>query len=102
MMDLIVASTGIVTAIYAEAIDLHTLGLATITRASHVEPDERGLWFAEMVDGRTRQETGEHLEALAEHPTALFRVGHLAELRELAHVTVVTDSETEDQTTVRE
>ena len=53
MMDLIVAPTGIVTAIYAEEIDLHSLGTTTITRASHVEPDETGQWFAEMVDGPT-------------------------------------------------
>ena len=53
MMDLIVAPTGVITAIYAEDIDLRTLGTPTITRASHVEPDETGQWFAEMVDGPT-------------------------------------------------
>ena len=51
MMDLIVAPTGIVTAIYAEEIDLRSLGIPTITRASHVEPDDSGQWFAAMIDG---------------------------------------------------
>ena len=53
MMDLIVAPSGVVTAIYAEDIDLRSLGIPTITRASHVEPDDSGQWFAAMVDGPT-------------------------------------------------
>ena len=53
MMDLIVAPSGVVTAIYAEAIDLRSLGTTTITRASHVEPDETGQWFAQIIDGPT-------------------------------------------------
>ena len=53
MMDLFVAPNGGVTAIYAEDIDLRSLGTPTITRASHVEPDESGQWFAEMIDGPT-------------------------------------------------
>jgi hypothetical protein len=28
--------------------DLHVLGQVTIARASHVEPDEAGLWWAEL------------------------------------------------------
>jgi hypothetical protein len=65
MMNLIVAPTGIVTAIYAEEIDLHSLGTTTITRASHVEPDEAGQWFAEMVDGPTLGPFLKRSEALA-------------------------------------
>ena len=65
MMDLIVAPTGIVTAIYAEEIDLHSLGTTTITRASHVEPDETGQWFAEMVDGPALGPFLKRSEALA-------------------------------------
>ena len=51
MMDLIVAPAGTVTAIYAEDIDLRTLGTTTITRASHVEPDETGQWLAHIING---------------------------------------------------
>ena len=50
-MDLFIAPNGTALAIYGEEIDLHTLGTATITRASHVEPDDSGHWFADMVDG---------------------------------------------------
>ena len=65
MMDLFVAPNGGVTAIYAEEIDLHSLGSTTITRASHVEPDETGQWFAEMVDGPTLGPFLKRSEALA-------------------------------------
>ena len=50
-MDLFIAPNGTALAIYGEEIDLHALGMATITRASHVEPDDSGHWFADMVDG---------------------------------------------------
>ena len=52
-MDLLVSPNGAITAIYAEDIDLRSLGTPTITRASHVEPDAIGQWFAEIVDGPT-------------------------------------------------
>ena len=65
MMDLFVAPNGGVTAIYAEDIDLRSLGTPTITRASHVEPDESGLWFAEMVDGPALGPFLKRSEALA-------------------------------------
>lgn len=51
MMDLVVAPNGTVTAIYAETIDLQSLGRPTITRASHVEPDTDGRWLAHIIDG---------------------------------------------------
>ena len=35
--------------IYDEAIDLSALGKPSITRASHVEPDEHGKWWADMA-----------------------------------------------------
>ena len=50
-MDLLVTPCGVVTAIYDETIDLRALGTTTITRASHVEPDAAGRWFAQMIDG---------------------------------------------------
>ena len=46
-MDLVVSENGMAMAIYSEEIDLGTIGEATITRASHVEP-ENGAWWADM------------------------------------------------------
>lgn len=48
-MDLIVESGGKVRCVYAEAIDLHSLGKPQITRASHVEPDSAGRWIADLA-----------------------------------------------------
>jgi hypothetical protein len=48
-MTLIVKATGQVACLYEEAIDLAALGDLAITRASHVEPDEEGKWWAELT-----------------------------------------------------
>jgi hypothetical protein len=48
-MKLLVQPDGMVRAIYDEAIDLTALGHPTITRASHVEPDEQGRWLADLT-----------------------------------------------------
>ena len=52
-MDLFVDSAGDIRCIYGEELDLRELGQLTITRASHVEPDRDGFWWADMgpVDG---------------------------------------------------
>ena len=34
--------------IYDEGIDLREIGTLKITRASHVEPDRDGFWWADM------------------------------------------------------
>jgi len=47
-MQIIITSDGQVRCIYSEEIDLATLGNPTITRASHVEPDEHGQWWADL------------------------------------------------------
>jgi hypothetical protein len=47
-MQLRVDPDGSVRCLYAEAIDLATLGALTIRRASHVEPDAEGLWWADL------------------------------------------------------
>jgi hypothetical protein len=54
-MDLVVRSSGQVRCIYDELIDLNTLGTVAIRRASHVEPDDQGRWWADLkpVDGPT-------------------------------------------------
>lgn len=48
-MDLVVGVAGGVSCIYDEALDLRELGRLTIKRASHVEPDEGGNWWADMA-----------------------------------------------------
>ena len=50
---LIVDAGGTVRCIYDEAIDLSVLGAVNISRASHVEPDGAGRWWADLqpVDG---------------------------------------------------
>ena len=35
--------------LYSEALDLFCLGDLTIRRASHVEPDEDGRWWADLA-----------------------------------------------------
>jgi hypothetical protein len=52
-MELVVGTDGVARCIYDEALDLRELGKLQITRASHVEPDAEGNWWADMgpVDG---------------------------------------------------
>ena len=45
---MVIDRTGVVRCIYSEAIDLGALGPLTIRRASHVEPDEHGRWWADL------------------------------------------------------
>jgi hypothetical protein len=39
---------GQVVCVYGEAIDLAVLGEPAIQRASHVEPDDQGRWWADL------------------------------------------------------
>ncbi len=50
-MDVFVGTTGEITTLYQEVLDLAALGACRIERASHVEPDAAGQWWAEIVDG---------------------------------------------------
>ena len=52
-MELVVGCDGVARCIYDEALDLREIGKLQITRASHVEPDGDGYWWADMgpVDG---------------------------------------------------
>jgi hypothetical protein len=47
-MELVVDEGGDVRCIYGEELDLRELGKLQITRASHVEPDAEGCWWADM------------------------------------------------------
>jgi hypothetical protein len=52
-MELVVGVDGVARCIYDEALDLREFGKLQITRASRVEPDAEGYWWADMapVDG---------------------------------------------------
>ena len=52
-MELVVGCDGGVKCIYDEALELREIGKLQIKRASHVEPDAEGFWWADMgpVDG---------------------------------------------------
>ncbi len=47
-LDLVVGTDGGVKCIYDEALDLREIGKLQIKRASHVEPDAEGFWWADM------------------------------------------------------
>jgi hypothetical protein len=65
-MDLIVDTVGQVRCIYDEMIDLSALGTPDIRRASHVEPDDHGRWWADLtpVDGPVLGPFSQRSEAL--------------------------------------
>jgi hypothetical protein len=48
-MDLVIDPCGTVRCLYGESLDLHALGAPVIARASHVEPDGAGRWWAELA-----------------------------------------------------
>jgi hypothetical protein len=50
-MDLFVQPDGTVSTLYTEVIDLAALGLLQIERASDVEPDATGRWWAQLRAG---------------------------------------------------
>jgi hypothetical protein len=66
-MRLVVDPAGVVRGVYAEAIDLTVLGPVTIRRASHVEPDVAGFWWADLgpVGGPTLGPFARRTAALA-------------------------------------
>jgi hypothetical protein len=47
-MRLVIDHTGVVRCLYAETINLAALGAVSIRRASHVEPDKDGKWYADL------------------------------------------------------
>jgi hypothetical protein len=66
-MQLVIEPGGVVRCIYGEEIDLAALGSPAISRASHVEPDQQGRWWADMspVGGGLLGPFGTRSEALA-------------------------------------
>ena len=64
-MELDVSPTGLVTGIYADLVDVRTLGKTTIIRASHVEADDTGQWYADIIDGPSLGPFGKRCDAVA-------------------------------------
>jgi hypothetical protein len=66
-MELVVGCDGGVRSTYDEALDPREIGTLKITRASHVEPDRDGFWWADMgpVDRPVLGPYGIRTEALA-------------------------------------
>ena len=49
-MELLIRPNGHVRCLYDEALDLFRFGPPQIVRASRVEPDARGQWFADLIE----------------------------------------------------
>ena len=66
-MTLTIDAEGTVRALYSEVIDLSALGPVAIRRASHVEPDDLGRWWAHLspVHGPTLGPFDRRSDALA-------------------------------------
>ena len=54
-MQIVIKPTGVFIGIYNDSFEYGELGKPRIRRASHVEPDESGRWFADLspVEGPT-------------------------------------------------
>ena len=48
-MQLLISPRGTIRCVYAESIDLTEIGHVSISRGSHVEPDQEGRWFADLA-----------------------------------------------------
>ena len=83
-MELVVGVDGMARCIYDEAVELREIGKLQITRASHVEPDAEGFWWADMgpVDGPVLGPYGSRSEALgAERGWLAVRLSRLITLQ---------------------
>jgi hypothetical protein len=66
-MEIVVHPDGTAQCVYSEDINLSTLGLLSILRASHVEPTAAGQWLADLspVGGPTLGPFSQRSQALA-------------------------------------
>lgn len=51
-MELVIDQRGTIHCVYAEAVDMARLGQVRIARASRVEPDTTGRWYADLAPVR--------------------------------------------------
>lgn len=70
-MELVISPSGEITTIYNELLNLAALGARRIERASHVEPDGSGRWFAQIIDGPILGPFDSRSEAIAAEVTWL-------------------------------
>ena len=47
-MQIVITSTGIMRLLYTDVFDFDVFGNTNIARASHVEPDTNGGWYADL------------------------------------------------------
>ena len=47
-MEVVIKPNGAIIGVYSDSFDYGKLGKPQICRASHVEPDESGRWFADL------------------------------------------------------
>ncbi len=52
-MNVLIEPDGTTTTLYDERLDLQALGALTLTRASHVDSDSEGHWWAHLIEGPT-------------------------------------------------
>lgn len=48
-MQLVIKTNATVRCVYDEALDLNQIGVVSISRGSHVEPDTLGEWWADLA-----------------------------------------------------
>jgi hypothetical protein len=49
IVQMVIERSGAVRCLYSDAINLSALGVLRIERASHVEPDDAGAWWADLM-----------------------------------------------------
>jgi hypothetical protein len=47
-MEIVVSPQGVARCVYGEELNLNAIGTLQISRASYVEPDARGSWWADL------------------------------------------------------
>src|SRR5262249_23993935 len=74
-MRLVIEPGGRVRCLYGEAVDLASLGVMSIRRASHVEPDGDGAWWAGLspLDGPRLGPFAQRSQALAAEEACVER-----------------------------
>jgi hypothetical protein len=85
-MEFVVGCDGVARCIYDEGMALREIGTLKITRASHVEPDAAGYWWADMgpVDGPVLGPYGSRSEALGAERAFLINED-IADSQDKAH-----------------
>jgi len=81
---LIINPQGFLHCLYAEELDLASLGRISIRRASHVEPDAQGQWWADLAPVCGPRLGPFTLRSAALEAELCWLEAHLTELHKLA------------------